>query len=93
MIVGFTHPTFIQDGNPVVDCPFLDFPATVYGGTKSIVISTQTLMGGKNPNLGIAYLVVGGLCVILGVLFTIARLIKPRYVFSPFTINLLSYGS
>ncbi|KAI9836258.1 MAG: hypothetical protein M1819_001595 [Sarea resinae] len=56
----------------------LNFPVTVYGGTKSIVISTRTVMGGKNPFLGIAYVVVGGICVVLGVLFTITSLIKPR---------------
>jgi len=36
-------------------------------------------MGGKNNFLGIAYLVVGGLCIVLGVLFTVAHLVKPRY--------------
>ena len=55
-----------------------DFPVTVYGGTKSIVISTSTVMGGKNPFLGIAYVVVGGICIVLGALFTVAHLIKPR---------------
>lgn len=35
-------------------------------------------MGGKNPFLGIAYVVVGGICIVLGALFTVAHLIKPR---------------
>lgn len=43
-----------------------------------MMISTRTVMGGKNPFLGIAYIVVGGICIVLGVLFTIAHLIKPR---------------
>jgi len=54
------------------------FPVKEYGGTKSILISTRTVMGGKNPFLGIAYVVIGGICVVLGVLLTIANLIKPR---------------
>ena len=58
----------------------LDFPVTVYGGTKSIVISTRTVMGGKNPFLGIAYVAVGGICIVLGTIFTVTHLIKPRYV-------------
>jgi len=57
----------------------VDFPVTIYGGTKSILISTRTVMGGKNPFLGIAYVVVGGICIVLGALFTAAHLIKPRY--------------
>ncbi|KAA6409674.1 MAG: LEM3 CDC50 family [Lasallia pustulata] len=56
----------------------LNFPVTEYGGTKSIVISTRTVMGGKNPFLGIAYIVVAGICVVLGVIFTVTHLIKPR---------------
>ncbi|KAJ9295333.1 hypothetical protein DTO271G3_6156 [Paecilomyces variotii] len=54
------------------------FPVTEYSGTKSILISTRTVMGGKNPFMGIAYVVVGGICIVLGVLFTVAHLVKPR---------------
>lgn len=46
-------------------------------------------MGGKNPVFGIAYVVVGGLCVFLGVGFTIAHSLRPRYV-SP--VGILSPG-
>jgi hypothetical protein len=56
-----------------------DFPVTEYGGTKSILISTRTVMGGKNPFMGIAYIVVGGICIVLGTLFTVAHLFRPRY--------------
>ena len=56
----------------------MNFDVNEFGGSKSIVISTRTIMGGRNPFLGIAYVVVGGLCVILGVVFTVTHLIKPR---------------
>ncbi|KAF3909924.1 hypothetical protein AA313_de0207719 [Arthrobotrys entomopaga] len=56
----------------------MNFPVIEYGGTKSIVLSTRTVMGGKNPFLGIAYVIVGGLCVLLGVIFTARHLFKPR---------------
>ncbi|CAI7588134.1 hypothetical protein N7533_008640 [Penicillium manginii] len=54
------------------------FNVTEYSGTKAILISTRTVMGGKNPFMGIAYVVVGGVCVLLGALFTIAYLVRPR---------------
>ncbi|KAF2865556.1 LEM3/CDC50 family protein [Massariosphaeria phaeospora] len=54
------------------------FPVDKYGGKKGILISTRTVMGGKNTFLGIAYIVVGGLCILLGAVFTATHLIKPR---------------
>ncbi|OAP57734.1 hypothetical protein AYL99_08472 [Fonsecaea erecta] len=54
------------------------FPVTVYDGTKSILISTRSVVGGKNSFLGIAYVAIGGLCIVLGALFTLAHLIRPR---------------
>ncbi|KAK9457801.1 ligand-effect modulator 3 family [Dipodascopsis uninucleata] len=54
------------------------FPVTVYGGTKTLVISTRSAIGGHNPFIGIAYLVVGCLCILIGILFTLRHIIKPR---------------
>ncbi|KAF9906829.1 hypothetical protein EC991_000272 [Linnemannia zychae] len=56
----------------------LNYDVTKYGGTKSIVLSTVSFMGGRNPFLGIAYVVVGVLCVFLALLFTARHLYKPR---------------
>lgn len=55
-----------------------NFPTKEYKGTKSLVISTRTVMGGRNSFLGIAYVVVGGVCILLGVIFTVTHLLKPR---------------
>jgi hypothetical protein len=56
-----------------------DFPFTEYGGTKTLVLSTSTVIGGQNPFLGIAYIVVAGLCLLLGGIFAARHLVKPRY--------------
>ncbi|KAI8894538.1 CDC50/LEM3 family [Globomyces pollinis-pini] len=54
------------------------FDTNKFGGTKSIVISSASLLGGKNTFLGSAYVLVGCLCVGLGVAFLIRNLVKPR---------------
>lgn len=56
----------------------MNYPVSGWGGTKSIVFSTRTIVGGKNPFIGIAYIVVGGICTVLGLIFTLRHLIKPR---------------
>jgi hypothetical protein len=56
----------------------LHFDVTKYGGTKSIVLSTTSFLGGKNPFLGIAYIAVGCVCVLLGIIFTARHCLKPR---------------
>lgn len=48
-----------------------NYPVTMFDGRKSFIISTTTWIGGKNPFLGIAYLVVGSLCICLGFVFLI----------------------
>lgn len=55
-----------------------DYPVDNFSGTKSIVFSTVSWIGGRNPFLGIAYIVVAGLCVLIGLALTLRHLIKPR---------------
>ncbi|VDO77898.1 unnamed protein product [Haemonchus placei] len=47
----------------------LDYPVVVFGGRKSFVVSTTSWAGAKNPFLGIAYIVVGSLSIVLGIIF------------------------
>lgn len=59
-------------------CLRTDYPVKQYKGTKSIVFSTVSFIGGRNPFLGIAYIVVGGLAFALGLALTIRHVVKPR---------------
>jgi hypothetical protein len=42
------------------------YPVTQFDGTKSFILSTTSVLGGKNNFLGYAYIVVGSICLILG---------------------------
>ncbi|CAN0223565.1 cell cycle control protein 50A-like [Lampetra fluviatilis] len=48
-----------------------NFPVMSFGGRKRMILSTTSWMGGKNPFLGIAYITVGTICFVLGIVLFI----------------------
>ena len=57
------------------------YPTSRFGGTKSVVISTASILGGQNSFLGSAYIVVGTLCWALAIAFLARHMLKPRLYF------------
>jgi hypothetical protein len=53
---------------------FSDYPVDAFNGRKSFIISTTTWSGGHNNFLGIAYIVIGSICVVLGFVFTVIHI-------------------
>lgn len=49
-----------------------------FGGKKKLVLTTKNWLGGKNNFLGIAYVITGGFCIFLSILFALLHVKYPR---------------
>lgn len=87
-LYGRNDGTTMQKGTYQITID-LNFPVSQYGGTKAIVISTVSWIGGKNPFLGWAYIAVAALFVLLGIAGTVRHLLRPRKLGD---MNMLSWN-
>lgn len=67
-----------DEGDYLVFSVVANYEVDSFDASKSIVISTVGEFGGRNPYLGIAYIVVGSLSLLFGLLFMAKQLIAPR---------------
>lgn len=58
----------------------LNFPVLPYNGTKSVVLTTRSALGGRNSFLGVAYIAVAAVALVLGLAFLIKNTVSPRRV-------------
>lgn len=54
-----------------------------FSGSKTLILTTLNSFGGKNPYLGIAFIIVGVVTFIFGLLFSLKQLISPRKLADP----------
>lgn len=70
-VEGFTEG--LLAGNYTLNIKY-SYSVSPFDGSKRMILSTTSLLGGKNPFLGIAYIVVGCICLVLGIALSIIHI-------------------
>lgn len=56
----------------------VNYPIEEYGGTKSFVLTTNTVVGGRNISLGVVFIIVAGIAIIFAGVFLLKVIVQPR---------------
>ncbi|KAJ0009158.1 hypothetical protein NQD34_016573 [Periophthalmus magnuspinnatus] len=64
------YSTGLPEGNYSLEISY-NYPVLNFDGRKKVVFTNVSWMGGKNEFLGIAYLVIGSLCIVMSVVMLI----------------------
>ncbi|ODV85109.1 hypothetical protein CANARDRAFT_7762 [[Candida] arabinofermentans NRRL YB-2248] len=72
-LYGRNTTSSLQAGTYTMDIG-CNYPVSIFGGTKSVVISTSTILGGRHMAIGICYLIVGGISVVFMLAFLVKQL-------------------
>jgi len=85
-----TRPTFrklygyieerIPAGTELIFDVNLNYVAESFGGTKALIVSTNNIVGGKNPELGPTFYYMGFFCLFCGLMFATKHWFRPRKI-------------
>lgn len=56
----------------------LNYVVESFGGSKALIISTNSVIGGKNPYVGQTFYIMGFFCLFCGILFATKHWFRPR---------------
>jgi hypothetical protein len=73
----------IAKGEELVFQVNANYVVTRFQGSKSLLIAKTNTLGGKNPYLGASFIGAGGFLLVMGVLFALKQLFRPRKLADP----------
>lgn len=56
----------------------LNYPISMFGGTKSFVLTTNSVIGTRNMSLGVVYCIVAGVAALFAIVFLVKVVVRPR---------------